>query len=152
MRDKCHDSNPDMDNNSGFSVAGSDVSEDHSEASHADRGVDGDSSGPESKQEHCQSPETSVRLDGSVLSPNPNSNSLDSCGDGSFDRKKRKPHFQRMFEKAREEDRDHNRHDKPLFQRIEDKAQVDSDVEEKIKVSDCHLLLLKKIIQWYSYS
>ena len=152
MRDTCLDSNPDVNNNSRFSIAGSDVSEDPNEASHADRGADGDSSGPESKQEHCQSPEISARPDGSVLSPNPNSNSLDSCGDGSFDRMKRKPLIQRMLEKAREEDKDHSRHDNPLFKGIDDKAQVDSDLEDNIKVLDYHLLVFRSLIYQHSHS
>lgn len=133
--------NPDVNSNSGFSIAGSDVSEDPSEASHPDRVVDGDSTGPESKQEYGHSPETPIRNDGSLLSPNLHSNSLDSGGGGgSFDRKKKKPLFQRMLEKAREEDRDHSKHEKPLFQRILEKAQVDSDLEEKIKVFESFFL------------
>ena len=86
----------------------------------------------------------------------PSSTSLDSGG-GSFDRKKKKPLFQRMLEKAREEDRDHGKHksEKPLFQRILEKAQIDSDREDKLRVRllfhDLLLLLLSLSSLPYNY-
>jgi hypothetical protein len=49
-------------------------------------------------------------------------------------RRKKKPHFQRMLEKAREEDQKGPKLEKPLYQRMLEKAQAISDVDERTKV------------------
>ena len=53
---------------------------------------------------------------------------------------KKKPHFQRMLEKAREEDHKSLKSEKPLYQRILDKAQADFLHEEGLKVGDCYVI------------
>lgn len=86
--------------------------------------------GPESRHRFISSPNGGRRQSNNL---SPSHDSQESLCSSEL-RMKKKPHFQRMLEKAREEDRRSGKSDKPLYQRILDKAQADFLNEEELKV------------------
>lgn len=94
--------------------------------------LDSASAGPESRQQFFRSPEIILPESGNG-SFSPRQDSQDSICSSDM-RRKKKPHFQRMLEKAREEDQKGPKPEKPLYQRMLEKAQANSDVDERAKV------------------
>ena len=98
--------------------------------------VRGESVGPESRHHFFSSPDIGRRESNNL---SPSHDSQESLCSSEL-RMKKKPHFQRMLEKAREEDHKSLKSEKPLYQRILDKAQADFLHEEGLKVGDCYVI------------
>ena len=90
-----------------------------------------DTAVPESKQQYFRCPETYMKEKFNI---SPSRDSQDSI-DSSELRKKKKPLFQRMLERARQEDilKGH-KVEKPLYLRLLDNIRPDSDHDERKKV------------------
>lgn len=93
--------------------------------------VRSDTVGPESKQQYFRSTEGNIK---GKFNTSPSRDSQDSI-DSSELRKKKKPLFQRMLERARQEDilKGH-KVEKPLYLRLLDNIRPDSDRDDRKKV------------------
>ena len=94
--------------------------------------VRSDTGVPESKQQYYRCPETYIKEKFNI---SPSRDSQDSI-DSSELRKKKKPLFQRMLERARQEDilKGH-KVEKPLYLRLLDNIRPDSDHDDRKKVT-----------------